>query len=261
MNAIRVLLADDHAMVRAGLRALLEAAGDMLVIGEAENGHQAVREAERLRPQVVVLDLAMPLLNGIEAARQIACKMPAIRVLILSSYSDAHHLRQAVAAGVAGYLTKESAANDLLEAIRETCHGGAFFSPCLLHRLSEGKRAAPQSDGGAAPRPATLTRREAEVLQLLAEGYANKQTAGLLSLSIKTVEKHRQALMEKLNLHRTASLTRYAVSSGVVEAIGFPSREGVPGAKARTRGNGRAVQLKPPGAGPEGGLGPVFPAI
>lgn len=118
MNTIRVLLADDHALVRAGLRALLEAAGNIQVIGEAENGRQAVHEAEKLRPEVVVLDLAMPLLNGLEAARHITSKMPTVRVLFLSSYSDAQHLRQAVAAGVAGYLTKESAAHDLLAAIR-----------------------------------------------------------------------------------------------------------------------------------------------
>ncbi len=215
MNAITVLLVDDHAIVRAGLRALLATAADVRVVGEAENGQQAVREAERLRPEVVVLDVAMPLLNGLGAARQIAQKLPAVKVLILSSYSDAQHVRQAIAAGVAGYLMKESAGGDLLEAIRETRNGGAFFSPSLLHHLWSGKESP--SDCGVAPIPAVLTRREAEVLQLIAEGYANKQIADLLSLSTKTVEKHRQALMEKLDLHRTASLTRYAVSSGVVE--------------------------------------------
>lgn len=221
MKTIRVLLADDHAMVRAGLRALLEAAGDMEVVGEAENGHQAVREAERLRPQVVVLDLAMPLLNGMEAARQIAHKMPAVRVLILSSYSDALHLRQAVAAGVAGYLMKQSAGEDLLEAVRETGSGGAYFSPGLLHRLLKERRERHPGDCRAATTPASLTRREAEVLQLIAEGYPSKQTAGLLSISIKTVEKHRQTLMQKLKMHKIASLTRYAISSGVVEVTGL----------------------------------------
>ncbi|HEY5910658.1 MAG TPA: response regulator transcription factor [Verrucomicrobiae bacterium] len=136
MKPIRVLVADDHANVRAGLRALLQTAGDMHVIGEAENGRQAVREAKRLRPDVVLLDLAMPLLNGVEAARQIAHAVPTARVLIHSSYSDAHHLRQAVEAGVAGYLMKESAADDLLEAVRETSNGATFFSPPLLEHLA-----------------------------------------------------------------------------------------------------------------------------
>src|SRR5437764_1229430 len=120
INPVTVLLVDDHAMVRAGIRALLDAAPDIKVVGEAENGRQAVGEAKRLRPEVILLDCAMPLLNGVEAARQIAAEVPTAKVLMLSSYNDAQHLRQAVEAGVAGYLTKESAARDLLEAIRET---------------------------------------------------------------------------------------------------------------------------------------------
>ncbi len=228
MHTIRVLLTDDHAIVRASLRALLETAGDMRVIGEAENGQQAVREAARLRPQVVVMDLAMPRLNGVEAARQIAYKVPTARVLILSSYSDDHHLQQAVAAGVAGYLMKESAADELLAAIRETWGGGVFFSPSLLHRLWEARREELQRDCSIATRPVNLTQREAEILQLVAEGYANKQTADLLSLSRKTVEKHRQTLMQKLNLHKTASLTRYAAANGVVEVNNSQAWRGAP---------------------------------
>jgi len=218
MKTITVLLCDDHAIVRQGLRALLEVAEDIHVIGEAENGRQAVQEAKRLQPQVVLMDLAMPQLNGIEAARQIAHAAPRARVLILSSYSDDEHLRQAVEAGVAGYLMKESAGNELLEAVRGTRDGGASFSPLLLSRLAKEWQQRLAGGHGAAIKAAKLSYRQAEVLQLIAEGYVTKQIADLLSVSIKTVEKHRQTLMDKLDLHKIASLTRYAVSSGAVES-------------------------------------------
>jgi len=220
-KSIRVLVVDDHAVVRAGLRALLEGAGDMEVIGEAENGMQAVQETRRLRPNVVVLDLAMPLLNGVEATRQIAQESPKAAVLILSTYHDGHHLRQAVEAGAAGYLMKESAAADLLEAVRETGNGGAFFSPSLLQLMVKGLLEAGKEASDAA-RPPILTWREAEVLQLIAEGYATKQIARLLRLTSKTVEKHRQTLMKKLGLHNIANLTRYAVATGIVNLANTP---------------------------------------
>jgi DNA-binding NarL/FixJ family response regulator len=221
MKTIRVLLVDDHAIVRAGIRALLEAAGGLHVIGEAENGQQAVLEAERLRPDVVLLDLAMPRLNGAEAARQIAREVPTARVLILSSYSDAQHLRQAIEAGAAGYLMKESAGAELVEAVREAVNGGAFFSPALLKQLKEWL-VGPAEGRAATAWAATLSRREAEVLQLIAEGYASKQIAALLSLSKKTVEKHRQSLMGKAGCHNIATLTIYAVAHGVVELNNTP---------------------------------------
>lgn len=216
MKTIRVLVADDHAIVRAGLRALLDAAGDMDVIGEAENGQEAVREAERLRPDVVLLDLAMPLLNGVEAARQIAHELPATKVLILSAYSDAQHLQKAVEAGATGYLMKETASKDLLRAIREACKGNGFFSPPIARRLLKQWRNRDLESKSTAA--LELTSRQTQVVQLIAEGYSSKQIAGLLSVSIKTVGKHRQALMDKLDIHEIASLTRYAVSSGVVES-------------------------------------------
>jgi DNA-binding NarL/FixJ family response regulator len=222
MNVIRVLLVDDHAMVRAGLRALLDAAQDIKVIGEAENGRQAVQEAKRLRPDVVLLDVAMPLLNGVEAARQIATRVPTAKVLILSSYNDVNHLRQALEAGVDGYLTKESAANDLLEAIRAAYQGGAFFSPALLPYLLKERWRTPRDNTTPPNKTVALSVREAEVLQLIAEGFANKQAAGLLGLSIKTVEKHRQSLMAKLSIHKTASLTSYAIFNGVIESTRPP---------------------------------------
>jgi DNA-binding NarL/FixJ family response regulator len=223
MKTIRVLLVDDHAIVRAGLRALLEAAGDMQVIGEAENGAQAVREAERLRPDVVLLDLAMPRLNGVNAARQMAEKAPAARVLVLSSYSDAQHLQVAIEAGVAGYLMKQSAGDELLEAIRETDKGGAFFSPAILLCLLKERWGSPRDSRNPTAGTATLSERQAEILQLIAEGYCTKQIASLLYISSKTAEKHRQCVMNKLGIHKIATLTRYAVSSGIVEANRAPT--------------------------------------
>ena len=214
MKPIRVLLVDDHAVVRAGLNALLEAAEDMQVVGEAENGMQAVLEAQRLRPDVVLMDLAMPRLNGVGAARQIAKKVPDAKVLVLSSYSDAQHLREAIEAGVAGYLMKESAGDDLLKAIRETYKGGASFSPAILLGLLKECWGSPHESLRSS---ASLTERESEVLQLIAEGYCNKQMAALLLISGKTAEKHRQSLMKKLRIHKIAKLTCYAVSNGIVE--------------------------------------------
>jgi len=228
MNTIKLLLVDDHAIVRAGLRALLDAAGDIQIVGEAENGQQAVGAAERLRPDVVLLDLAMPLLNGVGGAWHIARKVPTARVLILSGYSDAQHLLQAVEAGVAGYVMKEFAAEQLLEAIRETANGGAYFSPPLFNHLLKEWLEGPRLGGGATFKPAGLTPRHAEVLQLIAEGYCTKQIAGLLLISLKTAERHRYRLMQKLNMHKVANLTRYAVSSGVVESNRAPNWPAIP---------------------------------
>ncbi len=164
----------------------------------------------------------MPLLNGVEAARQIARAAPAARVLVLSSHSDAQHVRQAVEAGVAGYLMKESAADDLLDAIRETDSQGLFFSPPLFNHLLKESRSTRPIRPTASARAASLSRRDAEVLQLIAEGYCTKQIAGLLFISKKTAEAHRQKLMNKLNMHRIATLTRYAVSRGVIESNPSP---------------------------------------
>ncbi len=217
-QTIRVLLADDHSIVRAGLRALLETTPDIEVIGEAENGQQAVLETRRLQPDVVLLDLAMPLLNGLEAARQIARDVPAARVLILSGYSDEEHVCQAVEAGVAGYLMKEAGGGDLLETVRRTRNGEACFSPPLQSPLYKASRKGPGENPGDPIRDAGVHGRHAEVLQLIAEGYSTKQIASVLSISVKTVGRHRETLMAKLNIHKVATLTRYAVSSGVVES-------------------------------------------
>ena len=207
---------------------MLEASEDVQVIGEAENGQQAVGAAQKLRPDVVLLDLAMPLLNGVEAARHIAHKVPTAKVLILSSYSDAQHVRQAIAAGVAGYLMKQSAGADLLEAIRETAGGGAYFSPPLLNHLLKGWLDRSACGPEAHPSTPALSSRHAQVLQLIAEGYCTKQIAALLLISVKTAERHRFVLMSKLNLHKVAALTRYAVSSGIVESNRAPNWPSTP---------------------------------
>src|SRR5437870_2536551 len=217
MEKIRVLLADDHTVVRQGLRALLAAEDDIEIVGEAENGRQAIQMVKKLLPDVVVMDIAMPVLNGLEATRQITRTVPSTKVLILSSYSDDEYVSQLTEAGAAGYLIKQTAANELLKAIREAQRGNAYFSPSIAKRLRDQCREAFVSGPSARRRPDYLTTREAEVLQLIAEGRANKQIAAELSISIKTVEKHRQQVMNKLNIHDVAGLTRYAISRGMIE--------------------------------------------
>jgi DNA-binding NarL/FixJ family response regulator len=216
MQKITVLLADDHTVVRQGLRALLETEEDITVVGEAENGRQAVQMAKRLQPDVVVVDIAMPQLNGLEATRQISKENPKSHVLILSSYSDDEYVQQLTDAGASGYLVKQTAANDLVAAIREAKKGNAFFSPAVSKRLLDHYRSSVNRPPGE-KKPPKLTPREMEVLQLIAEGYANKQIAGELFISIKTVEKHRQQLMHKLDIHDVAGLTRYAIAKGIIE--------------------------------------------
>lgn len=218
MEKIKVLLADDHTVVRQGLRALLEAEPDIAIVGEAETGRQALRLTLELLPDVVVMDVAMPLLNGLEATRQILKEVPATRVLILSSYSDDEYVHQVTESGAAGYLLKQTAAADLIQAIHEAKKGNAFFSPAIAKRLMDNYREAFLRGAAADARTEKLTSRETEVLQLVAEGKVNKQIASELCLSIKTVEKHRQQLMNKLNIHDVAGLTRYAISKGIVES-------------------------------------------
>jgi DNA-binding NarL/FixJ family response regulator len=216
MKKINVLLVDDHTVVRQGLRALLESEGDIEVSGEAENGRQAVTLAQNTVPDVVVMDVAMPLLNGLEATRQVLKLVPTARVLVLTSYGDDDCVEQMMQAGASGYLIKQTAANDLLKAIRKVQRGNVFFSPSIARRLREQCREA--FTNGRPPRAAgELTSREAEVLQLVAEGFSNKQIALELCISIKTVEKHRQQVMNKLNIHDVAGLTRHAISKGIVE--------------------------------------------
>lgn len=235
MKRITVFLSDDHAVFREGLRSLLAATDDIHVVGEAENGQGAVGETRRLQPDVVLMDMAMPVLNGVEAARRIAREVPTAKVLMLSAYSDEFHVQQALEAGAAGYLMKETASKDLLQAIRQACKGNRFFRQPIASRvLNRSPKRERQSAATAAP---ALTSRQLEVLQRIAEGYSSKRIARLLSLSIKTVEKHRQAVMDKLDIHEIATLTRYAVASGAVEPFPVEGwRAGEPAAGGRPCG-------------------------
>lgn len=225
MTSITVLLADDHTIVRQGLRALLEMEGGFEVVGEAANGLQAVELALTLHPAVVVLDLAMPHLNGLEAARRILQQVaPAPKVLILSAHSDDAYIEQVAALGVVGYLVKQTSAHLLAKAIREIHQGKVVYGAAVSTRLSGHQPGAPEpahrfTRAGHARKVAPhLTSREREVLQLIAEGHANKEIATDLGISIKTVEKHRQGAMNKLGIHDTAGLTRYAIAAGIIES-------------------------------------------
>ncbi len=217
MQPISVLLVDDHNIVRQGLKALLMAEGDITVVAEAQTGREAVALANRLRPEVVIMDLAMPLLNGWEATRQILKAVPSAKVLILSTYDGDEHVHQAISAGAAAYLIKQTAAADLVKAIREVKKGNAYFSPAIAQRLRDQTWQVPPDGKASSASSVELTLREAEVLQLIAEGFANKQIAAELGLSVKTVEKHRQQVMNKLNIHDTASLVRHAAAKGIIE--------------------------------------------
>jgi len=218
MNPLTILLAEDHAVVREGLRSLLEISGEFKVVGEAETGAEAVALAGRTRPDVVVMDIAMPGLNGCEATRQILAHNPAARVLVLSAHSDDEYVARMLAVGALGFVEKQSKGALLLRAIRAVGRGTPFFSNGIVKRQLRNQRRNLELGVPANHRRSPLTSREQEVLQLVAEGCANKQIAARLGISIKTVEKHRQQLMDKLDIHETAGLTRYAISSGVVES-------------------------------------------
>ncbi len=214
---ITILLAEDHTIVREGLRHLLETEADFKVVGEAVSGRQAVEMAHELRPDVVVMDIAMPLLNGLEATRQIRRSVPETKVVILSAHSDDAYVEQAMLLGASGFVVKQTSANFLSAAIRAAHQGTTLFSPSIAKRNIHRAQKAPNRNGLLKLQTIGLTSRETEVLQLIAEGFANKQVATELGISIKTVEKHRDHLMHKLDIHDTAGLTRYAISAGIVE--------------------------------------------
>ncbi len=218
VKRITVLLADDHTVVREGLRSLLEAEGDIEVVGEAATGREAVELARKLHPTVVVMDIAMPLLNGLEATRQIRKALPETRVLILSAHNDDAYVDQVMELGAAGYLIKQTSAQVLSQAVREVQQGKTFLCPATTQGGRRAHGHSPDPRGLVRRQSPSLTSREVEVLQLIAEGKANKQVASVLGISVKTVEKHRQRLMEKLNIHDTAGLTRYALAAGVIES-------------------------------------------
>jgi len=218
MKQIAVLLAEDHAIVRQGLHLLVEAAGDIKIVGEAKTGREAVQMTRELQPEIVVMDIAMPLLNGLEATRQILKAFPKMKVLILSAHSDSEYVEQAVKAGALGFLVKQSSGDVLAKAIRELHLGKTFFTPSIAKRLKDEYQKSADGVGLRKKSGTELTSREAELLQLIAEGQANKQIASELAISIKTVEKHRQNLMEKLNIHDIAGLTRFAIAAGIIES-------------------------------------------
>jgi two-component system response regulator NreC len=211
IKKIRILLADDHAVVRQGFRLILSGQADMEIVGEAGDGNQAVEQAEKLKPDVVVMDVAMPNLNGIEATRRLAAAAPHTRVLALSMHKDSVYVREILRAGAKGYLLKDSIDRDLLDAVRAVAKGEAYLSPAIADSVLTDyrKHVTDPLD--------LLTNREREVLQLIAEGKTNKDIAQALNLSVYTVDAHRGRIMEKLNLHSTGELVRFAMRAGLVD--------------------------------------------
>lgn len=215
MIKIRVLLADDHAVVRDGLKAILDEAGDIDVVGQAADGLEAIQRASELEPDVVVMDVAMPRLNGIEATRRILAARPSTHILILSQYEDDQSVLDSIAAGASGYLLKRDAGADLAEGIRALCRWGAVLHPLAARVLLD---AQPQGERPArADSLERLTDREREVLILVAEGYTNQQIADLLHVSPKTVDSHRTSLMSKLDLHDRTEVVKYALRRQLIE--------------------------------------------
>lgn len=215
MGKIKVLLAEDHTIVRKGIRSLLAEASDIEVVGEAEDGREAVEKVESLRPDIVLMDITMPHLNGLEATRQILKQFPDVKVLILTMYTNEAYIFQVLQAGASGYLVKQSAPAELLSAIEAVHRGDTFLSPSISRKivnqyLEHGQGTAVRS------RYDDLTGREREILQLITEGCSNKDIAEKLFISVKTVGVHRNNLMEKLDIHNTTELVKYALRKGII---------------------------------------------
>lgn len=215
MSKIKVLIADDHGIVRKGLRLQLEQHSEFQVVGEASDGRDAVKAAEELNPDVVIMDIAMPNLNGIEATTQIVKRNPRIGVIMLSMHSDETYLTRTLAAGAKGYLLKDNADVDLYRAIEVVAQGKPFFSPAIANTLLEDYMRQLQQKG-LQDSYDLLTEREKEILQLLAEGKSNKEVATILDLATATVETHRTRLMQKLDLHSSADIVLYAVRKKII---------------------------------------------
>ena len=215
MDKIRVLLADDHTILRSGIRALLEDELDIEVVGEAEDGHAAIRMAAELNPDIVIIDIGMPKLNGLEATRQLKQANPQIKVLVLTMHENEEYVRQVLSSGAMGYILKDAAVRELLGAIRAVQRGEAVLSPAITRLVIEdylrwGDLQINHMDSPLSPR-------ESEILQLIAEGYTNKEMAEILTISIKTVQSHRTNLMRKLDLHDRGDLIKYAIQKKIIE--------------------------------------------
>jgi len=212
---VRVLLAEDHTIVRKGLCSLLDGEAGIEVIGEAEDGRQAIKKVEQLLPDVVLMDIAMPGLNGLEATRQIKKRFPEVKVLILTMHANEEYIFQILRAGASGYVVKQAAPSELVSAIQAAYRGESFLSPSISRKVIEEyiRQAEATAEKDSYDQ---LTNREREVLQLIAEGHPNREIAEMLHISVKTVETHRAHLMDKLDIHSTAELTQYAIRKGVI---------------------------------------------
>jgi two-component system response regulator NreC len=208
---IRIVLADDHVLVRQGLKALLEREG-FQVVAEASDGQEAVRHVELLQPDIVVMDISMPILNGLNAAREMSRSFPKTKIILLTQHDEGQYISEAMDAGVKGYVLKNQVASDLLLAIRQVSRGQVYLSPGVSRAVMEAYQLKSEKSKHS------LTLRERQVLQLIAEGKSTKDVATLLGISVKTAESHRTRLMHKLDIHETASLVRYAVRQGIVQS-------------------------------------------
>lgn len=215
MKKIKVILADDHTILREGIKSLLEDEPDIDIVGEANNGHEVVKLAIKLNPDIVIMDLSMPLLNGLEATRKIKQSAPSIKIIILTMHDNEEYIRQALTAGALGYILKDAATHELLDAIRSINQGEAVLSPAITRLVIEdylrwGDIKPKASEDG-------LSNREREILQLIAEGNTNKQISEILCLSIKTVQAHRANMMKKLDIHDRGELIKYAIQKKIIE--------------------------------------------
>jgi DNA-binding NarL/FixJ family response regulator len=215
-KTVRILLADDHTIVRQGLARLLEEQPDLAVVGEATNGQAAIDKALELRPDMIIMDIAMPLLNGIEAAKKVRKKMPECKIIILSMYSHEYYIHQMLEAGVSGYLLKDSNGREIIRAIRAAMKNETIMSPSISQKL-ENAYLAPQKKLTREKRYESLSNREREVFQLIAEGFSSKQITDALCISMSTVKTHRARIMEKLGLDSPVQLSRFAIKLGLVD--------------------------------------------
>ena len=216
MDQLGVFLADDHTVLRHGLRRIIEADPELRVVGEAGDGHAAVDQIHQLRPAVVLMDIGLPLLNGIDAARLVTKNDPSVKIVILSMHADQAYVRRSLEAGARGYVLKDAESLDVVRAIKAVARGGSFFSPAISNLIRDGYLSPPRLEGR--DDLDKLSDRERQVLQLIAEGRVNKEIAVLLDVSLSTVESHRKRIMEKLDLHNTAGLVRFAIHYRLVDA-------------------------------------------